>query len=159
MLQVLLIQNLSGKIRFSNLITLIPIISSQNAFSYNKDTKLYDSINAQQTNNFKNHFIAHRMGFNFKYSQKEKVYFQAGGSVQAFSLNNKSTREIYTVMGNDTVIHTKQSYLNFFPTANFRYSFKKHSNLHLRYRGRTNQPNVSQLQDVRDETFIANHSW
>lgn len=126
--------------------------SDRTAFSYNKNTKLYDSVNAQQTNYFKNQFIAHRMGFNFKYSKKEKVYFQAGGSIQASGLDNKSIRGIYSVMGNDTIIHTKQSYINFFPAANFRYNFNKYSNIRLNYQGRTNQPNVRQLQDVRDET-------
>ena len=40
--------------------------SNRTAFSFNKDTKLYDNLNAQQTNYFKNKFIAHRLGLNFK---------------------------------------------------------------------------------------------
>lgn len=126
--------------------------SDRTAFGYNNDTKLYDSINAQQTNYFKNKFIAHRIGLNFKYSKKEEFYFQAGGSMQASTIDNNSIRGIYSVMGKDSIIHTKQSYINFFPTANFRYNFNKHNNIRLGYHGRTNQPNVRQLQDVRDET-------
>jgi hypothetical protein len=126
--------------------------SDRTAYGFNKDTKLYDSLNAQQTNYFKNKFIAHRVGLNFKYSEKETFYFQAGGSMQASSQDNNSIRGIYSVMGKDSVIHTKQSYINFFPAANFRYNFNKHKNIRLRYHGRTNQPNVRQLQDVRDET-------
>ncbi len=46
----------------------------------------------------------------------------------------------------------KQNFINFFPTANFNYTFNRNKNFRFNYRGRTNQPTVSQLQDVRDET-------
>jgi len=42
--------------------------------------------------------------------------------------------------------------MNFFPTANFNYIFSRNKNFRFNYRGRTNQPSVNQLQDVRDET-------
>lgn len=125
--------------------------SDRTAFSYNKGTKQYDSLNPQQTNYFKNKFSAHRLGLNFRY-HKDAYYFQAGGSMQASDLDNKSVRGIYTAIGKDTIIKTRQSYINFFPTANFRYEFNRRKNIHLYYHGRTNQPNVRQLQDVRDET-------
>ncbi len=125
--------------------------SDRTAFSYNKNTKQYDSLNAQQTNNFKNKFLAHRFGLNFRYNKKN-IGFQAGGSMQASSIDNNSIRGIYTAIGKDTVIRTKQSYINFFPTANFRYEFSKRKNIRINYQGRTSQPNVRQLQDVRDET-------
>ncbi len=125
--------------------------SDRTTFSYNKTSKLYDSVNPQQTNYFKNKFIAHRAGINFRYSNKG-YYFQAGGSMKASSLDNNSIRGIYTAMGKDTIIETQQSYINFFPTANFRYDFSRRKNIHLSYQGRTSQPTVRQLQDVRDET-------
>ena len=125
--------------------------SDRTAFSYNKGTKQYDSLNPQQTNYFKNKFLAHRLGLNFRY-HKDAYYFQAGGSMQASDLDNNSIRGIYTAAGKDTIIRTKQSYVNFFPTANFRYEFNRRKNIRLSYSGRTNQPNVRQLQDVRDET-------
>ncbi|MEO9021751.1 MAG: TonB-dependent receptor [Ginsengibacter sp.] len=126
--------------------------SNRDAFSYNAATKLYDSINPQQTNYFKNKFVAHRIGLNFKYNKSQQLYFQAGGSMQASDVDNRSIRGIYSVLGKDSVIHTKQSYINFFPTANFRYNFNQHNNVRFSYHGSTNQPNVRQLQDVRDET-------
>ena len=72
--------------------------------------------------------------------------------MQASSLDNKSIRGIYSTQGIDTVIHTRQSYINFFPTANFHYDFNRRKNIRIRYQGRTSQPSVRQLQDVRDET-------
>jgi len=125
--------------------------SDRTAFSYNENTKLYDSINPQQTNYFKNKFIGHRLGLNFRYS-KNSLSFQAGGAMQEGNIDNNSVRGIYTAMGKDTTIRTKQSYINFFPTANFHYNFTRRKNIRLSYQGRTSQPNVRQLQDVRDET-------
>ncbi len=125
--------------------------SDRSAYSYNEGTKAYDSLNAQQTNYFENKFLAHRMGLNFRY-HKGAYSFQAGGSMQQSSLDNKSIRGIYSIAGKDTVIRTKQSFINFFPTANFKYDFRKRKNLRISYKGRTNQPNVRQLQDVRNET-------
>jgi hypothetical protein len=50
----------------------------------------------------------------------------------------------------DTLIRTHQTFTNFYPTAVFNYQFTRTKNLRFRYSGRTNQPSVSQLQDVVD---------
>lgn len=125
--------------------------SDRTAFSFSKNTKQYDSLNPQQTNYFKNKFTAQRIGLNFRFNKKG-YGFQAGGSMQASNLDNNSIRGIYTAVGKDTVIKTKGTYVNFFPTANFRYEFSKRKNIRINYQGRTSQPTVRQLQDVRDET-------
>jgi hypothetical protein len=127
--------------------------SDKDAFDYNKTTKLFDIVNRQQTNYFDNEFIAHRYGGNFRFIMP-KYSFQAGTSVQSSSIDNKSIRGIYQTNGKDSVIATKQRYTNLFPTANFTYTFSKKTNLRISYRGRTNQPSVSQLQDVPDLTNL-----
>ncbi len=104
----------------------------------------YDIPNPQQTNYFTNSFIAHRVGANYRYQQK-KYNYQLGGSLQFASLeshvfNNGSTK--------DSVI--KRNYVNFNPNASFNYTPKAGQNLRLNYRGRTNQPSTSQLQNVLD---------
>lgn len=127
--------------------------SDRDAFSYNTNTGRYDSVNAQQTNYFKNMFVAHRFGLNFRY--KTSLYgFQAGGAVQASRQDNSSVQGIYSVNGKDSVIRTTQNFLNFFPTASFNYDFSRRKNIQIRYQGRTNQPTIKQLQDVRDETDV-----
>ncbi len=125
--------------------------SDRKAYNYNEGTKKFDSLNLQQTNYFENTFMTHRAGFNFRV-QNTKYNFQVGGSVQNATQENKSIRGIYRVNGKDSVIHYKQNYTNLFPTANFNYNFSRTKNLRFSYRGRTNQPTVTQLQDVRDET-------
>ena len=126
-------------------------ISDREAMNFNPITKEYDSLNPQQTNYFENDFIAHRVGMNFRI-QNPKYGFQVGGAVQNSTLDNKSIRAIYRVDGKDSIVLYNQNFTNFFPTANFNYAFSRNKNLRFSYRGRTNQPGVTQLQDVRDET-------
>lgn len=123
--------------------------SDKDAYDYNAGTRAFDIVNRQQTNYFENDFIAHRYGANFRYLAT-KYSFQFGTSVQTSELDNKSIRGIYNTNGKDSVIRTKQHYTNLFPTANFTYNFTKKTNLAIHYRGRTNQPSVTQLQDVPD---------
>ena len=125
--------------------------SDRQASNYNPVTKEYDSINLQQTNYFENDFLAHRLGLNFKV-QNLKYGFQVGASVQNAKLESNSIRGIYRVNGKDSSVAYSQGFVNFFPTANFNYVFSRHKNFRFNYRGRTNQPSVNQLQDVRDET-------
>lgn len=125
--------------------------SDRQASNYNPVTKEYDSINLQQTNYFENDFLAHRVGFNFRI-QNPKYGFQVGAAMQSSDLESKSVRGIYRVNGKDSAVQYSQNFLNFFPTANFNYVFSRNKNFRFNYRGRTNQPSVNQLQDVRDET-------
>ncbi len=119
--------------------------------SSDKQTNNYDTLsgeykipNAQQTNYFKNSFISNRIGANFRVQEK-KYNYQLGGSVQFTTLeshvfNNGSAK--------DSVIN--RNYVNFNPNANFNYNPKAGQNLRFNYRGRTNQPSTSQLQNVQD---------
>lgn len=118
--------------------------SDREAHNYNSSTKEYDQINLAQTNYFENDFIAHRGGVNFRV-QNTKYNYQLGGAIEFSDLNSRSVRAL---TGVDTTV--KQSFVNFFPTANFQYQFSRTKNLRIFYRGRTNQPNITQLQDVPD---------
>jgi uncharacterized membrane protein YgcG len=122
--------------------------SDRNANNYNPTSLKYDSLNKAQTNYFENDFIAHRAGANFRV--QNKLYnWQVGAAVERSELNNYSMRAL---TGKDSTI--KQSFVNFFPTANFNYAFSRSKNLRVFYRGRTNQPSISQLQDVPDVSNI-----
>ncbi|MEI9810352.1 MAG: outer membrane beta-barrel protein [Bacteroidota bacterium] len=74
--------------------------------------------------------------------------------MQQSTLENMSTRKTNT--GNDSVFNTKASYINFFPTANFNFTPSRNKNLRFSYNGRTNQPSISQLQNVADVTDTLN---
>jgi uncharacterized membrane protein YgcG len=122
--------------------------SDRNAYNYNEGSLKYDSLNKAQTNYSENDFIAHRAGANFRV-QNKMYNWQLGAAVEYSELNNRSIRAL---TGKDSTI--KQDFVNFFPTANFNYAFSRSKNLRLFYRGRTNQPSISQLQDAPDVSNI-----
>ncbi|MBK8953850.1 MAG: TonB-dependent receptor family protein [Chitinophagaceae bacterium] len=118
--------------------------SDKKTYDYNSSTDKFDSPNLRLTNEFENLFTAHRIGANFRV-QKTKYNYQLGLAMQQSELESYSYQ---ADKNKDTTISGK--YLNYFPTANFNYSPVKNKNLRLRYSGRTNQPSVSQLQNVID---------
>lgn len=118
--------------------------SDRKAYNYNSSTDKYDSPNLQLTNKFENTFLAHRFGANFRVQQK-KYNYQFGIGVQRSTLESDSYQ---AMTGKDSV--SKASYTNFFPTANFNFTPARSKNLRFSYNGRTNQPTISQLQNVLD---------
>jgi Outer membrane protein beta-barrel family/Carboxypeptidase regulatory-like domain len=118
--------------------------SDKRTNDFDTATGFYDKVNARQTNYFTNSFVSNRVGANFRVQQK-KYNYQLGGSMQFAALeshvfNNGSSK--------DSVI--RRNYVNFNPNANFNYTPKAGQNLRVNYRGRTNQPNTTQLQNVQD---------
>jgi hypothetical protein len=118
--------------------------SDRQTFNYNSSSGKYDMPNLLLTNYFKNRFEAHRVGFNFRVQEKTYNY-QFGLGVQQAELTSMSRQAI---TGKDST--TRQKFTNFFPVASFNYSPNRSKNLRINYRGRTNQPSVTQLQNVRD---------
>ncbi len=118
--------------------------SDKKTYDYNNISGKYDAMNLIQTNFFKNSNISNRIGINYRLQEK-KYNYQIGMGVQFTELASKSLRAI---TGLDTTI--KQRFTNYFPTASFNYSVNRTKNFRANYRGRTNAPSVSQLQDVPD---------
>lgn len=118
--------------------------SDKETYDYDNGSGKYDNPNLMLTNDFKNIFLAHRFGANFRIQEK-KYNYQFGLAVQQSTLESDSH---LAITGKDSV--SRASYINYFPTANFNYTPGKNKNLRFRYNGRTNQPSISQLQNVRD---------
>jgi len=124
--------------------------SNKETYNYNSTTFKYDNPNLLLTNNFKNLFTAHRAGINFRVQEK-KYNYQFGLGVQRSTLESNSFQALNA---KDSLI--KQSYTNIFPTANFNFTPTRSKNLRFSYNGRTNQPSISQLQNVPDATDTLN---
>ena len=124
--------------------------SEKETFNYNFSNGKYDSPNLLQTNEFKNLFVAHRAGVNFRVQEK-KYNYQFGVGLQESFLENHSYQ---AATGKDSLI--KQHFTNLFPTANFNLTPSRSKNLRFAYNGRTNQPSVNQLQNVPDLTDTLN---
>lgn len=126
--------------------------SNKETFNYNPVSDKYDSPNLPLTNEFENLFNAHRVGANFRV-QKPKYNYQLGFAVQQATLESKSYQAL---TGKDSV--SKANYTNLFPTFNFNLTPARSKNLRFSYNGRTNQPTISQLQNVPDVTDPLNVS-
>jgi hypothetical protein len=124
--------------------------SFRETFNFNSGSNKYDEPNLAQTNNFRNIFEAHRAGLNFRVQEK-KYNYQLGIGVQQATLESRSFQAL---SGKDSL--TEQTYINFFPTANFNYTPSRSKNLRIAYNGRTNQPSISQLQNVPDVSDTLN---
>ncbi len=124
--------------------------SDKEVNNYNTGSGKYDMPNLRLTNNFENTFLAHRVGANFRV-QNKKYNYQFGLGVQTSTLESKSYQAF---TGKDSI--NRNSYTNLFPTANFNYTPSRSKNLRISYNGRTNQPSISQLQNVPDVTDTLN---
>ncbi len=122
-------------------------ISDRKGFDFDSTSQDYTTVNPLQTNDFDNTYKVNRFGTNFRV-QTVKYNYQLGVGVQRSELDNFSNRK--RIATTDTLISTHQTFTNFYPTAVFQYQFSRTKNLRFRYSGRTNQPTVSQLQDVVD---------
>ena len=76
---------------------------------------------------------------------REKMRFNVGMSFQPQRSTLSYTQGEYQI---DTV----RNVFNFTPTLDFRYRFSKTSQLRIRYRGRTSQPNMIDLLPITDDT-------
>ncbi|MCY7309411.1 MAG: TonB-dependent receptor family protein [Chitinophagaceae bacterium] len=124
--------------------------SDREVNNYNLGSGKYDVPNLRLTNDFSNTFLAHRIGTNFRV-QNKKYNYQFGMGVQASTLESKSYQAF---TGKDSI--NRNSYTNLFPTANFNWTPSRSKNLRISYNGRTNQPSISQLQNVPDVTDTLN---
>ncbi len=114
--------------------------SNRRTFTRNPQNGNYEIPDPTQTNYFDNANIFDRYGTNLRVVKK-KYNYQLGFAVQQITLESEN-------------LSTKQNILqratNLFPTASFNYQFQRSRTLRFNYRGRTNQPTVSQLQDVEN---------
>jgi hypothetical protein len=114
--------------------------SDRRTFTRNVLNGSYEVPDPTQTNYFDNANVYDRYGTNLRVVKK-KYNYQLGFAVQQIRLesNNLSTKQ-----------NILQRATNLFPTASFNYQFQRSRSLRFNYRGRTNQPTVSQLQDVEN---------
>jgi hypothetical protein len=120
--------------------------SDKKTYDYDAGSGKYNVLNLPLTNYFKNLFEANRVGLNFRV-QKKKYNYQLGTAIQ---LSRLESRSHLATTGKDSI--SRNEYKNFFPVANFNYQVNRSKSFRFRYNGRTNQPSLSQLQNVLDQS-------
>lgn len=125
-------------------------ISDRKTFDKSSNGK-YEKIVDSLTNHFENQNLLDRVGANLRIVKK-KYNYQLGFSVQQTILESNN------ITKNNRLL---QKAINFFPTASFNYNFQRSRSLRINYRGRTAQPTISQLQEIKNYdnfpyTYIGN---
>lgn len=118
--------------------------SNKTTYDYNSGNGKYDQINDQLTNDFENTYGYTTVGFRTR-KQGRKYNYSLGATWQLASLEGKIVSGI-----KDSII--SKDFRNILPNASFRYNFTRFKSLSLLYNASTNQPTMSQLQPVPDNT-------
>jgi len=116
--------------------------SNKRTYDFDTSSRKYDILNTLQTNFFDYKNTSGRTGFNFRH-QLKKLNYQLG---MGFHVSNMENRSV--AAGKDTTV--RQRFTNLFPTANINYAITRSKSIKFYYRGRTNAPSVTQLQNVPD---------
>ncbi len=122
--------------------------SSKKVYDKNGTTNMYDALNTRLTNEFNSEYTYMGGGMNFRVNQK-KYNFSTGFSLQDAKLSGEN---------NNTKTKINQEFKDILPAAMFQYNFSQTQNFNLNYRTSTNQPSITQLQPVLDQSNINNQT-
>ncbi len=111
-------------------------------YNFNEVTSRYDLLDPAYTNAYENTTLTNALGFSFNQTEK-KYNWNAGLAVQNTDRKNDN-------LSTGTIIN--QNFYNLTPSAQFRYTFSNSKRLRINYRGRTQQPSISQIQPVLDNS-------
>lgn len=118
--------------------------SQKTTYDFNKLSGKHDVMNTSLTNDFENTYSYTNAGLRMR-TQKKKYNYSFGATWQQADLEGK------IISGTkDSVIN--KTFHNILPNVRFQYNFTKFKNLSLSYNTSTNQPTVSQLQPVPDNS-------
>ncbi|RYY71516.1 MAG: hypothetical protein EOO13_02875 [Chitinophagaceae bacterium] len=114
--------------------------NEQNTFAYNPGSDKFDLLVDTLTNNFDQTIITNKPGAKISFNSKKIKYnFGTGIGFTNFDLKNRSLDTSY-----------QRNFTNFFPAANFTYTYKSNHSLNINYNGRTTQPTINQLQPIKN---------
>ena len=150
-------KNFGANVSFTERISLksqVELTYNYNYSKNNSDQKTYqlDSLTGKHsivvpnlTNLFENSNISQRAGVNYRVQVNPEWNYSVGMAVQhADLISNNQTKNT----------HLGQSFYNLFPAFQIQYRKIRSKNLRFSYRGSTQQPSISQLQDVIDNTNV-----
>jgi hypothetical protein len=122
--------------------------TSKRVYDKNNANQQYDLLNTRLTNEFNSEYTYAGGGMNYRFNQK-KYNFSFGASVQDAMLNGENT---------SANVKIRNDFKDILPSALFVYNFSQTQNFRFNYRTSTNQPSLTQLQPVLDQSNINNQS-
>lgn len=118
--------------------------STKAAYDYDHVSGKYDLVNNLLTNDYLSEYSSKSAGMRIR-KQTKKYNFAFGANWQHSELKGGSQ-----FINKDSLLSV--SYDNILPTARFQYYFNRFKNIQLNYSTYTNQPSITQLQPVPDNT-------
>lgn len=115
-------------------------VNDQVTYTYSASSGKYDEQVDSLTNRFDQTILVNKPAARLSYSHK-KIKFSLGSGF-AFTHFN-----LEDVTYNNTF---KRNFTNFFPQANFTYTYKSNHMVRFNYSGYTSQPTMNQLQPLRN---------
>jgi hypothetical protein len=118
-----------------------------NGTYFARDTAYIKDID--YSNTFKNRFYSETMELNYRYVAKE---YNLMLGAKAEPSQTEYTRHYANGLARDTTYGV----FNLSPTGRFQYNFGKKKFARVDYRGQTNQPSISQMQPVKNNSNLMN---
>jgi hypothetical protein len=133
----------TGQLQFNYGLTLSNSNSSRDTYNMSFDENTYSDLDTLLTNNFDNRYLTNRAGIGYRY-RKNSWSANLGVDFQNTGL--------YSEQLAPNNVKVDQSFTNFLP--NFMLSYRSKSGTQFRtfFRSSTNQPSISQLQNVIDNS-------
>lgn len=120
--------------------------NDQITYTYNPGSTKYDVVVDSLSNRFNQSIVVNKPSFKINYGGKKLKYnFGSGFGLTHFDLIDKSFNKDYV-----------RNYTNFFPAATLTYTYKSNHSLRVNYNGYTSQPNINQLQPLRNNNDYYN---
>lgn len=121
-------------------------VSTSEKNQFNRDASLnFTQLDSVYSNTFQNRFYSETLELNYRYVDKSyNIMFGVKGEPsQTYSSRLYQNGDL-TPISNEV--------LNFAPTARIQYNFGKKKFMRIDYRGQTEQPSISQLQPVKNNS-------
>jgi len=133
-------------------IALKSTVNNSEKAQYNKDTEgNYTEKDSTYSNVFKNNFYSETLELNYRYT--EKMYNLTIGFK-----GEPSQTYSYREYDNGVIRPYTNEVINYAPNGRFQYNFGKKKFVRIDYRGNTDQPSVSQMQPVKNNSNLMNET-
>lgn len=136
------IEPITKKIKIEASYDIMYYNSKQDKNAYNNIGGEYNQLDSTLTNNFKNTKQINRVGLKFIYEVK-KMRFTIGTKARNVFVNNNNIFKDQ---------HITQNFNNILPFSTLRYKFSDNNVLEVRYTTSSQNPTISQLQPVKDNS-------
>ena len=117
--------------------------SNKTTYDFNRGNGKFDLLNKTLTNDFDNTYSYTTTGLRIR-KQTKKYNYTVGATWQKADLEGINRNLKDSVIG--------KSFTNILPNARFQYSISRFKNITLTYATNTNQPTITQLQPVPDNS-------